>query len=517
MNSRPFYAALVDRWSVPLLILADVIAMLWLSSRLNAWVDEAYSFHTTSGSLTYAIHQSVFWELQPPAYFIALWSWRHLGASVFTARLFSIACVAATLWVSAAIARRVAGSIRPAWLVLALAVNTLIVGVAVEIRVYALILLLSSLLVLLFLDGYVLDGRRKPWTRVAYVACAALALYTQYYLGFLLAAHAVVLLGSRRWPALRDYVLGMVAAAVLAIPVVSFLKYQIASNSVNYSEHLSVPAGIVSWAKLMAIAVLSIDWLPSKGKFAVIGLCVVGALFVAWLARRQTRDVGAVGFSRPEVQPFVPLITIVAGGVLFATAVSLAHQEITSRYSAGLLLPAFFAIYAGIAALPRGLRGWTLALWTALIVATSVVSLYATYRPMAKLGDWIRVAAFIQAHEQAGQPIVVFDSQSSLPLALYYHGPNAIVPLPRPMDFTRYDLRTVALSDPAQVRNAFLQSPGSRPSYWLVTSDSCRRAPVNFRCEILDGFIARHFDVQIDEAFYKSHVRLLLRKPGTSL
>jgi hypothetical protein len=128
---------------------------------------------------------------------------------------------------------------------------------------------------------------------------------------------------------------------------------------------------------------------------------------------------------------------------------------------------------------------------------------------MAKIGDWIRVASYIQTHERSEQPIIIFEPQAALPLGVYYRGKNTIVPLPRPIDLTRYDLREAALDRPSDVSDVFERAAGKHDDVWLVTTAFCRRVPINFHCELLDDYITKHYVVQSDQEFFWSRVRLL--------
>jgi hypothetical protein len=497
--------ATLSALAVPLVIALDVCAMWWLSARLNVWVDEAYTLHTASSSLAATVHQSLFWELQPPVYFVLIWLLRQVSTSIALARLFSIGCVALTLWLAALISRRLFPDQHPAWLVAALAVNPLVVSAAVEIRVYALVLLLSALLTYLFLAGY-LDGDSRR-ARIGYVAVAVIALYTQYYLGFVLAAFACVLALLRRWRALGAYLAGMAIVALCASPIAFVLGYQIASNTVNYTNNGGEGAGILHLSKILGSDVLGIDdWLTSQTRWLIAASCLVItiAAAIAWRARR----------AEPRQALAMPLLAVAAGGALFAIVVTLAHQPITARYSIGLFPVALLCVYAAFALLPINPRLWLLAGWTALVGTTGILTLSTEYRDLAKIGDWQRVASYIQANERPGEPIITFESQASLPLAIYYHGPNKIVPLPRPMDFQRYDLRTVALHSPSDVSRVFDSLAPSDGNVWLVTTDFCRRVPIDFKCDLLDRYVAQHYVVLSNQAFYWSRVKLLARIPS---
>ena len=77
-----------------------------LASLLNIWQDEAYTLETTSRGIGYAFAQAVGFEQNAPLYFVVISIWRHLGDGIFHLRLFSVACIAVTVLLTPAIARR---------------------------------------------------------------------------------------------------------------------------------------------------------------------------------------------------------------------------------------------------------------------------------------------------------------------------------------------------------------------------------------------------------------------------
>src|SRR5256885_4076082 len=91
---------------ISLLILLNVCLTLFLAFKLNVWVDEAFTLHTTAQGVRYAFNQALQFELQPPLYFVMLGAWRKLDGSIFFARLFSVICVALALVVVADLARK---------------------------------------------------------------------------------------------------------------------------------------------------------------------------------------------------------------------------------------------------------------------------------------------------------------------------------------------------------------------------------------------------------------------------
>jgi hypothetical protein len=79
------------------------------------------------------------------------------------------------------------------------------------------------------------------------------------------------------------------------------------------------------------------------------------------------------------------------------------------RHAAGLFLPTVLAVFSLLALVPRKA---ILGTWLLLSLFFSGTALYETYRPMAKLGDWERVAAYLQASAQPEQPLLLLVARS---------------------------------------------------------------------------------------------------------
>ena len=143
------------------------------------------------------MRQALAYELQAPLYFALLNLWRIPSESIFHARLFSVACTVLMLILVVGITRRYLPKLHPAWIVAVLAVHPFTIWAATEIRVYALVTLLSAVLIRLFFDGF-LAATPQNRVRWGYYVVALLSLYTYYFLGFLLLAQGCALLVQRR-------------------------------------------------------------------------------------------------------------------------------------------------------------------------------------------------------------------------------------------------------------------------------------------------------------------------------
>lgn len=458
---------------------------------LNIWQDEAYTLHTTAAGFQYALGQSIVFEQNAPLYFLIVVALRHISESVFFLRSFSVFCAAATVGLVPAIARRYIPKADGGTIAVVVACNPFLIWAAVEMRVYALIVLMSALLLLSFYDAFVKE-KSSRWAAVGYAACVALSLYTQYYLAFLVAAQAIAVALWYRRQAL-PFVAACIAGGAAFAPMLATIPAQVG----NFRSGFQPPTLAHSFGTLAVILWHYLVPLPFAGSKLIYAGLTAGAA-VALLRYRPYLTVTNGG----------AIVGIAAGAaVLFVAGTHAAGVHILTRHAASLYIPATLGVFAVIAALRVPSRAQVAAYTAAGLTVLSLITLTSTYRFMATPGDWSRVAAYVRTHERPGEPIAVFEAENALPLAYYYRGPNAIVPIPRGVNFEKYDVTDFVIRDESQLRAVMPRSQ----RVWLITAGQCTSSNVAFGCPTLDRFIAGHYTVVSDTSFYESRIRLLER------
>ncbi|HEV2037834.1 MAG TPA: glycosyltransferase family 39 protein, partial [Candidatus Eremiobacteraceae bacterium] len=401
---------------VGITVFAHLCITLPLAWILNTWIDEAYTLNTTGKTVGYAIHQAIHFELQPPLYFALLTLWREIDHSVFFARLFSVICAAAMVYCVAPLAARYIRTANPMVAVMAVAFNPAAIWAAEEIRVYAFSGLLSALLLWMFYDGYLAERR---FARVLYAALAVTALYTQYFLGFLLLGAGIALIVTRRFQALREYLLTMVPVAVAAIPIAVILRSQISQGTAVFVNTKSLTDLVYSLYSILLHFALPL------GIRHIVPLGIVLLVATLVLAAPSTLRVERMAL---WVISIVSAVCIVA--IVFVTR----EPSFGQRYVFIFFIPFILAIVAQLASARRA-QQFVLVGWLIVMLAGSAMSLFRAYGPMAKAGDWHRVADYIMASERPGQPILAFQSENAVNLMVYYSGANKILAVPNPINF----------------------------------------------------------------------------------
>ena len=488
-----------------------------LAALLNLGIDEGFSLNTTSKDIGYAIFHSIQFEGQPPFYFALLNLWRSLNSSIFFARLLSILAISLTIYTAAVLSQRYFKHLHPGWVAATVALHPYSIWAALEIRMYAIAILLSTLLLLFFFEGYLAETPklRAKWL---YLLCSVLGLYTNYLLACLLIGNALTLVIFKRWRALYSYILTMVGVGVLFLPMAFILFFHftrfsgvLANYSVSFIESLRAVVGrvidyVLPIKDLGKIPATFIDYLQ-------LSWVLVLGLFVAKFHRFLT------------VYQAVLFSTALTSGIVLVSVLDLMNAiTFSERYVYPLFTIAIFSLHSAFSVVPalRNKKNLIICLMVLLFVCLS--SLVSIYKPLAKSGDWKRVAAYIQATEKPNQPILVFPELDSLPLSYHYSGINTLVPLPRAMGQEKFDLSTIVLKNEQEIIQALSKASANPQTFWLVSSFRYRKqAPeywsqctsMNFKlnCQVLEEFIHKYYSIEQTKEFYLSNVRLVRRKP----
>ncbi|MFQ4138991.1 hypothetical protein PGN35_022015 [Nodosilinea sp. PGN35] len=505
------------------LLLGHLAIALPLAIILNVWVDEAYSLNTVQDGLWLAVQRAITVEQQPPLYFALLALWQQGHGSIVGARLLSVLCSGIAVWLAPAISRRYAPRLHPAWMQAAVALHPYLIWAAVEIRPYALGIALTALMLVVFYDGFLHPDGARPRARVAYGIVAVAAAYVNYLLVLGLVANAVALLVVQRrafWPHARVLTLAAIAWVPLALP--AFLQLSASSDSL---AHLS--SSLLDSAKhtLGRTLIHTVSTCPGHWQGWQRGLCyrlvalVVPAMvaLVGWrLWRGRCRPALAQGVLWGSTAVTLLLLLL----LLYATD----RASRAESYTFILFVPVIASLLAAFSDLRQGDRRRLLGWWMgAVVLPAYLLTLAVSYSPLAKMGDWQRVAHTIQAQEGPNQPILVFYAEAALPFNHHYRGINTVVPIPQAVGVEGYNFQDGALRDVAQVEAALAGLAGRFDTAWLITMPNehlddpslgeCPVLGLAMNCGILEDYVRSHYTVSDRQDFYHATLRRLQPLP----
>jgi uncharacterized membrane protein len=276
----------------PRVVAAGLLGLVLLSLLLRSqalpakyWIDEGLS-------VSIASHD--FWDIpavlrqdgSPPLYYLLLSLWIDVvGPGEIRTHVLSLACALACIPVAFWVGRSLFG-VRQAWGCAAVAAFVpYLTYYAQETRMYALVVLLSLLVVGTFAHVFALGHRR--WYLPGLVVASTLALYTHNWSLFLLGACALtwaVLVArapaAERRGLVRDAALAAVPVAVLYAPWMPTMLFQAAHTGAPWAEQPGLEAIVNGLGSVLGG--------PSSAYFA--GFMGIAGLAAALAARRGGRD-----------------------------------------------------------------------------------------------------------------------------------------------------------------------------------------------------------------------------------
>ncbi len=373
-----------------LLTLPALLLLMFLLLRV-AWgtsmhPDETLVYQFTRYDLPYTVRYLGEQDVHPPLWFSFFWVWRHLaGDSEFAGRMQALLFSLITLAMTYRIGRDWFGKARYGLFSLAiLGVSAYFLDYALEIRPYALVMLLAAVSMGLFARWI----KRGTWRlAVAYGVVTAIMFYVHYFLAFLVVVQILYFLLSR--PSRRLLTQGIGAAAlafVLWLPwlpsflnQVGVLRGLAQQAGQSYGLNMGTPA--TTQATNLDTA-FKLAQLATNGQVLLYGLALVIGIALFWRKPRyRLALLWALG---------VPAVALAANMLL-----AVYSQRYVSYLAVGLAL----TLGAALAALP--LRDLALtafaavSLWQApawLPVRVPFRDLYAQVSAQGQAGDAVLYA-----------------------------------------------------------------------------------------------------------------------------
>jgi hypothetical protein len=493
MDQPKTMSLLRDAWPA---LLVQLLVTVPLALATDVWVDEMYTWHTTSQGLGFAFDSAVGFERQAPGYFVLLWAWRQLADSLLWCRMLSVACAAVATLAVVAVVRRASSRVAAIGAGLLMAVSPQLIAAALEVRVYAMAMMWAALLVAVFARDF-LPGRPDFRRAAGFVGLATVSLYTFYYLGFVLAALAAALALLARWASLRTYLACMCAVGLLCIPLFLWLPDQVAhpagveppaGSVVHETAEVLRFAEPVVLPPLLLLSDLDDGALRSTGRWGLRVLVLLALAGVLGRARRPPDREGEF-----TAYGLVALLLAVVAQYGLVAALFGRHLIEADRYKV-VLVP--IALAAALVWLGRRMAPWSLAGLVALLSLCAAIESYDRHGPpFRKDGSAREIATWLREHAAPDDLVGVFPNELALPLR--YHLPDwpHLVPIPRPVPLEVYDPRAFAVTSEAEVVAALRGTGLGAPRTWLVRRSMRDYWGVSYGGEVLDRAIAASMNV----------------------
>jgi len=469
-------------------LLVYFILLVYLSFKINISEDETYTLNTSSRDLAGIIRQSYEFEGQPPIYFILLSLWRHLNQGIFFAKLFSLICIGLSAFVFYHLVNYFTGTVTAKWLVLIFLLNPFTVWAALEMRVYALLILLSTLSVYSFYRYYFENNNKFLYTLIL---LSVIGIYTQYFFIFLIVSFGVTILFFKGWKNFFTFCLYLLPVGLLFLPNLIFIPSQISLVRSNRVELFFRPliVNIVHTPQDLVLAMnhVFVRWISRSIRltFYILSLYIYLKLFKNYLEHKTNpffKKYNVVLFSVPIVIVFFYLVFAI-------TKIGYSNKYMVTIFPILMLLLILFDSYSFL---------FKTLIYTSISIYF-IVLLTLYYRHPTKTYDFISVANYIKKIEQPGEPILVYRPAIALPFHYYYHGVNEIIPIPYPVRFDSSYL--INIKDTSELRQSIENIKSPSNSYILLSDTTVFESNVTMNRKMITKFISEHYNLTLDTLY----------------
>jgi uncharacterized membrane protein len=480
-------------------LLIYAAALGFICNELNVSIDEASSLNTTSKSLSYAINQSIAFEGQPPLYFILLTAWRHINSSIFFARLFSVLSILLATIVFYKLVKLVSDKSNPKWMAVLFLVNPFTTFAATDIRLYALIILLSMCSIYFFFLFYTKDKIKYLFI---FSAIGIIGLLTQYLYVFLIASLGFALLLYKGWKFFFQFCLFALPALLLFLYNIFFKANPLDLALIN-SLGTTIPQRIINVFHSPQNLIFSLSLVPLDRKIRwgilLVSAVLFGYTYFKWY-KKNNSTLNKIYFNNFNIIMVSGCTLLILISILFAYT----GLDYYDRYAA-IVFPFFLSVF--IIFYCYSSKAQTIIFIT---VATFYVTLLIyNYRYGVKEYDQKSLAKYITAIQKKDEPVLFYQKILSLPFSYYYKGGNTIVQLPDSLKFDSTYFSKV--KDTLELKQSLSNINSSSQSYLIVTDRVQPWFQDNADIKMMTEYFDIHFTTTLDTLYYGNSKSSCLR------
>ena len=454
--------------------------IIFLSAYLNVWEDEVYSLHTSSKTLTYAYHQSIYFEAQPPVYFLLLTLWRSVSNSILWARLFSLFSILLSQFLLFQFVNKVSNKKIATVSSILFLINPFTIFTILEIRLFSFLLLLSLAITILFYNTYYTNNITTRG-RIVFILLAMTGLFTQYFFGFLLFAMAVVLMIEKNWRSLGLYILDMIIPLCLVLLSVPQIIQAINVHTSIYPEYDNAFGNTIIdvinvLCNRILVYLIPLDYLIFKKVRTSQGILII--LFVASLNYTILKK------GLRTILPFF-IITLVVMIFFFVVHLLFNIHKSDYKYTTVLFVPLLILMIFML----KFVRPNLLSLWFVIFLFIYCTTDFKQYRGLYKVNDYKSLGKYIERNEKTGEPIFVFRNISAENLGFYYNGSNDIIPIPKAFSYDKEFTPKqweINVQDINRLNNKLIKYP----TFYIVIDGSILTGVFESKTALMDNLIS---------------------------
>ncbi|MGN6803465.1 MAG: hypothetical protein ACTHJN_16315 [Ginsengibacter sp.] len=471
------------------------IVLIYLANKVFIWEDESYSLHTSANNLSKVISLAYTFEGQPPFYFVLLALWRLINPTIFFARLLSIIFIGGSAFYFNKLIKLFTIKRNNKWPVVVFLLNPFTVWAALEIRLYALVILLSTILIYYFLR-YFSDGRKKDL--VILLGLAVIGLYTQYFFGFLITSFAATLLWFKGKNRFMQFCLFCIPVAILFLPNFIFLPDQLSMAQTHLNVNVAHVFDVLRTPQDFLLSLNTVP-LPQYVRW-LIKIPILLFFLLAFFKLITQKSSFEGSYLQLLKVVFLILFLCLLLYIIFVPLLSLIFQE---KYMI-VTFSTFILLYSLWQVLP-----WQKIAYI-LISVYFICLLALKYQYPEKTYNFRQVANFIEKVELNNEPILFYGKSIVPPFQYYYKGKAHLFPLP-PINYDKdyYEERITDTTDLIrQIESIKYQSN----SFLLVTeSITGFKYKQSLTKTLIEKALYNRYSILFDTTFYSRNSDNYLR------
>jgi uncharacterized membrane protein len=475
-------------------------SIIFLAYKLNIWEDESYSLHTSSNNLSDVIRQSYNFEGQPPLYFLLLTIWRSINSELFFARLLSLIFIGSGAIYFYKLVRLVSGIESSRWLLVVFLLNPFTVWAALEIRLYSLAILLSTVLVYYFFRFY---SENKNKDLYLFLFFSVLGLYTQYFIAFEIFALALSVLFFKGWSDFFRICLYLIPVALLFIPNLFLIFNQVEMIQELSKTKTEMAADVLRTPQTLVLGFEMTSINKIIPKIVRIFFLLI-SMYAYYLLHKRRHQLSPNFYKRINASLLVS-VTIVLLYVLLVPIMNLGFQ---ARYMA-IMLPLFLLLFTLF-------KQYDLRFRNSIFIGLSLyylLLLSMVYRIPIKRYDFKTLSGYVSRIKYPKEPVLLYSKVLFPPFSFYYTGQDSLIPLPS----VKYDNNYYEenITDTSSLKYAIGKIYSPTRSYLLITGNiEGFRHPINMDQQMFDNCLQLNYNIVSDTSIsgYPEKYALRIRR-----
>ncbi len=480
-----------------LIALGFFIVASIISTSQFVWIDEGFTLSTIIADPRDVWYRALIFEGQPPFYFFLLSIWRSINDSIFFIRLFSIFAVTISLIFVFKITKKYVKSVNPLIIMLYFALLPFVLWTALEIRVYALVILLSTLAMWLFLDVYTQTSINPPfYKRLLYSIVALISIYTQYYLVFLFVGNFIFLLLNRQWKFVRIYLIDMILPVISSLYLLIYLLTQISIHSYT----TIIPISLDRLISINTYKISSYLFPYMNSSSTTFKYLFVLFIIVVIVSSAGKKLIPQVRIKNYFLFTSAFLLIIFTGLVFFTDWVNLQQ-----RHTISVILPLAMTFMLFVGEINSEKLKYTILV---LMISANVYynfNRFVVGHPKGK--EYVDICQYIENNDINNKPVFCYRNDISL-MIKHYGLSNKIVQVPISINFDSiYNRKKWVIRDTIQLDSLF-RSININNGFWLIMSESDSanrphyyRYNVLYKYDMLLDYVSHRFNIISENKF----------------